>query len=373
MVDVERWKNLNMAVSNDKSALERSMDSHQGALRALIFLAGFLAAFQPSMAAAQSVDEFYRGKRIRLVVGSAGGGGYDAFARTMVRYLGRHIPGNPSFVVDNMPGGGGLLSANYLYNVAPRDGLVIGMVERGSAMEPIVNAKLGRARFDSRQFNWIGSPTQEVGLVMVRQPSPIQEIDDLKNVPLIVSSTTHTAPTSVYPRILNNLFGTRFKVIEGYKSSRDALLALERGEVEGHVSGASSGILRAQIAPWIAERKIKIMMQLGLTKDVAYPDTILVTELATSSEDHEILALMFAQQVLPFPLMAPPDVPADRVDALRHAFDATMRDAGFLEDAQRQNLKIDPVSGVQIHALLDRLYATPAAVIERFSDLSGDK
>jgi tripartite-type tricarboxylate transporter receptor subunit TctC len=336
-------------------------------------LIALLAAFQPFAAAAQSADDFYRAKRIRLVVGSAGGGGYDAFARAMVRYLGRHIPGNPSFVVENMPGGGGLLSANYLYNVAPRDGLVIGMVERGSVMEPIVNAKVGRARFDSRQFNWIGSPTQEVGLVMVRQPSPIKVIDDLKKVPLIVSSTTHTAPTSVYPRVLNNLFGTRFKVVEGYKSSRDALLALERGEVEGHVSGASSGILRAQIAPWIADGKIKIMMQLGLTKDVAYPDATLVNELATSSEDREILALMFAQQVLPFPLLLPPEVPVDRVEMLRHAFDATMKDAGFLEDTQRQNLKVDPVSGVQIHALLDKLYATPAAVIDRFAELSGDK
>ena len=271
---------------------------HQKAAKILIFLVGFWAAFHPFAAGAESLDDFYRGKRIRLIIGSAGGGGYEAFARSMVRHLGRYIPGNPSFVVENMPGGGGLLSANYLYNIAPRDGLVIGMVERGSAMEPIVNAKLGRARFDSRKFNWIGSPTQEVGLVVVRQPSPIKAVDDLKKVQLIVSSTTHTAPTAVYPRVLNNLFGTRFKVVEGYKSSREALLALERGEVEGHVSGASSGILRAQIDPWIADGKIKIMMQLGLTKDSAYPDAALVTELATSSEEREILALMFAQQVL---------------------------------------------------------------------------
>ncbi len=349
------------------------MSSYQTATRTVIFLVGFLAVFQPFTAAAESVGDFYRGKRIRLIIGSAGGGGYDAFARSMVRYLGRYVPGNPNFVVENMPGGGGLLSANYLYNIAPHDGLVIGMVERGSAIDPIVNAKLGRARFDSRKFNWIGSPTQEVGLVIVRQPSPIKVVDDLKKVQLIVSSTTHTAPTSVYPRVLDNLFGTKFKVVEGYKGSHEALLALERGEVEGHVSGASSGVLRAQIDPWIRDGKVKIMMQLGLAKDSAYPDAALVTEFATTSDEREILTLMFAQQVLAYPLLTPPDVPADRVEALRKAFDATMKDTGFLEDASRQNLKVDPVSGAQIHGLLDKLYNTPAAVIDRFADLSGDK
>jgi tripartite-type tricarboxylate transporter receptor subunit TctC len=349
------------------------MSSYRNATIAVIVLAGLLTTFQPLTVAAESVEEFYRAKRIKLIIGSGGGGGYDAFARLMVRYLGRHIPGDPSFVVENMPGGGGLLSANHLYNIAPRDGLVVGMVERGSAIEPIVNAKLGRARFDPRKFNWIGSPTQEVGLVIVRQPSPIKTVDDLKKVQLIVSSTTHTAPTSVYPRVLNNLFGTQFKVVEGYKGSHEALLALERGEVEGHVSGASSGVLRAQIDPWIRDGKAQVMMQLGLTKDSAYPDAALVTQLATTSEEREIMALMFAQQVLAYPLLTPPGVPADRVEALRNAFDATMKDAGFLENAKRQDLKVDPVSGAQIHELLDKLYATPAAVIDRFAELSGEK
>lgn len=349
------------------------MSSYRKTATILIFLAVSLSALHPFTATAQSVEEFYRGKRIKLIIGSAGGGGYDAFARSMVRHLGRHIPGNPTFVVENMPGGGGLLSANYLYNIAPHDGLVIGMVERGSAIEPIVNAKLGRAKFNSRQFNWIGSPTQEVGLVIVRQPSPIKTVDDLKKFQLIVSSTTHTAPTSVYPRVLDNLFGTRFKVVEGYKSSHEALLALERGEVEGHVSGASSGVLRAQIAPWVQDGKVKVMMQLGLTKNSAYPDAALVTELAKTPEERDILSLMFAQQVLAYPLLTPPGVPIELVEALRRAFDATMTDGSFLDDARKQDLKVDPVSGAQIRTLLDKLYATPAAVINRFADLSGEK
>jgi tripartite-type tricarboxylate transporter receptor subunit TctC len=338
-----------------------------------IVLVAALAAFLPAAATAQSVDDAYRGKRVRLVVGSAAGGAYDSFARAMIRHLGQYIPGNPNFVIENMPGGGGLLSANYLYNVASRDGLVIGMVERGSAIDPIINAKLGRARFDSRKFNWIGSPTQELGLVIVRQPSPIKTFEDLKTTPLIVSSTSHTAPTSVYPRVLNNLFGTRFKVIEGYKSSRDALFALERGEVEGHVSGASSGVLRAQIKPWIQDGKASVLTQLGLAKDPAYPDAALITAFATTSDEREILALMLAQQFMAYPLLTPPEVPADRVAALRNAFDATMKDAGFLNDTAQQGLQVKPAGGAEIEEMLVKLYATPPQVLDRFAELVGDR
>ncbi len=324
-------------------------------------------------ASAQSVEDFYHGKRIRLVVGSAAGGAYDAFARSLLRHIGRYVPGNPSFVVENQPGGGGLLSANYLYNIAPRDGSVLGMVERGSALDPIVNPKAGRARFDSRKFNWIGSPTQETGLVIVRQPSSVKTVDDLRRNQLIVSSTTHTAPTSIYPRLLGSLFGMRFKVVEGYKSSREALFAVERGEVEGHVSGASSGILRAQIAPWLAGGMVKILMQVGLAKDVAYPEATLVTELATTRAERDIVDLMCAQQVMAYPLLAPPDVPADRVAALRSAFDAVVKDADFLADARQQSLVVNPVGGEAIEAMLVRLYATPPEILDRFATLVGDK
>jgi len=189
--------------------------------------------------------------RIRLVVGSGPGGGYDVFARTMVRYLSHYIPGHPSFFIENKPGGGGLLSSNYLYNIAPKDGLVLGMVERAAATDPVVNAKLGLSKYDSRKFNWIGSPTQEIGLGILRLPSPIRTVDDLRHNELIVSSTTNSASSSIYPRLLNGVIGTRFKLIQGYKSSQEALIAVDRGEVAGHVAGASSGILRAQIAPWI--------------------------------------------------------------------------------------------------------------------------
>jgi tripartite-type tricarboxylate transporter receptor subunit TctC len=341
--------------------------------RGFLFIAGLaiLLALLPASVRADSAEEFYRGKRIRFIVGSAGGGGYESYSRTVMRVMARHIPGNPTYVVENMPGGGGLLAPIYLYNVSPRDGLEIGMVERAAALEPLINPDNGNAKFDGRKFNWIGSPQEEIGLTIVREPSPIHSLEDLKTHELILSGTNHTASPSVYPRLLNSLFGTRFKVIEGYKSSNEALLAVERGEVGGHSSGSSSGTWRGQVAPWLAEGKVRIVLQLGLKKDPTLPDVPLVTEFAHSESEREMLDLVFAQQSMAWPILAPPGVPADRVAALRAAFAATMRDPDFLASAQQQKLEIHPVSGSEIDALLARVYATPPEIVKRVTALVG--
>jgi tripartite-type tricarboxylate transporter receptor subunit TctC len=330
-----------------------------------------LAVASPTIAPAQSVADFYRGKTIRVIVGSEAGGGYDIYARSVMRLMSKYLPGNPGFVIDNMPGGGGLLAADYLYNIATRQGLDIGVVERGAPFEQLFNPGGDLAKFDAQKFNWIGSPEQEIGLAFLRLPSPIDNILDVRTHELVVSATTHTAPTSVYPRMLNTLFGMKFKVIEGYKSSQAALYALDRGEVEGHVSGASSGILRGQVAPWIASGEVKVILQLGLKKDKAYPDAPLVTELAQSEDQRQILDLLFAQQTISYPFVAPPDVPADRAAALREAFDATMKDPEFLADAQRQRLNVDPIGGGDIDLLLAKVEATPPAILKQVTDLLG--
>lgn len=332
------------------------------------------AAAWPGAVAAQSVGDFYQGKIIRVIVGSGAGGGYDIYARTAMRLMSKYIPGNPGFVIENMAGGGGLLAADYLYNIATRQGLDIGVLERGAPFEHLFNAKGNLAKFDAQKFNWIGSPEQEIGLAFLRLPSSIAAIDDIRTRELVVSATTHTAPTSVYPRMLDNLFGMKFKVIEGYKSSQEALYALDRGEVEGHVSGASSGILRGQVAPWIAAGKVKVILQLGLKKDPAYPDAPLATELAGTPEEHQILDLLFAQQTISYPFVAPPGVPADRVKALRDAFDATMKDPEFQAGAQRQRLQVDPIGGADIDLLLAKVENTPPAILKRVTDLlAGEK
>ena len=324
-------------------------------------------------AKAQSVEEFYHGKVVRVVVGSQAGGGYDIYARTVTRVMTRYMPGAPTFVIQNMPGGGGLLAANYLANIANQQGIEIGVVERGSLFERLFNGEKSLAKFDVRKFHWIGSPEQEVGLTFLRMPSPIARIEDLRTHELVVSATTHTASTSIYPRLLNTLFGTKFKVIEGYKSSQEALYALDRGEVEGHVSGASSGVMRNQVGPWLAAGHVKVIMQLGLRRDPTFPEASLVTDLARNESDRQILELVFAQQVTSYPFLAPPGVPADRVKALRDAFDATMKDAEFLDDSRRQRLAVDAVSGADIEALLDRVESTPPDLLARARDLlAGD-
>jgi tripartite-type tricarboxylate transporter receptor subunit TctC len=204
----------------------------------------------------------------------------------------------------------------------------------------------------------------------MRLPSAIGSMADLKTHELIVSGTTSAAAPSYYPRLMNKVLGTRFKVVDGYKSSQEALLALERGEVDGHCSGSSSSALRARIEPWIATGKVKILAQIGREKDPDYPDVPLILDLAGSQADRQVMEVALAQQVMAWPVVAPPGVPPERVKALREAFDATMQDPDFLAEAMREKLIINPVSGEKISALLDRMYALPKELLDRVAALS---
>jgi tripartite-type tricarboxylate transporter receptor subunit TctC len=337
-------------------------------LHAALWAAAF--CLLAATARAEPVEEFFAGKQIKFVVGSAGGGGYESYSRLLAPYLSRHLPGHPLFIMQEMPGAAGMVAANYLYNIARHDGSEIGMVGRGVGIEPLLDPKDKAPRYVASKFNWIGTPQQEVGLVFMRLPSPIATMADLKTRELIVSGTTSAAAPSYYPRLLNTLLGTRFKVVEGYKSSLEALLALERGEVDGHCSGSSSATLRARMEPLVAAGKVKIVAQLGREKDPDYPDVPLILDLAATPADRQILELAFTQQVMAWPLVAPPGVPAERIKALRDAFDATMRDPEFLAEAARQKLIINPVSGEKISTLLDRVYAMPKDVLDRVAALS---
>jgi tripartite-type tricarboxylate transporter receptor subunit TctC len=284
--------------------------------------------------------------------------------------MSRHLPGHPTFIMPNMPGAGGVIVANYLYNIAPRDGSEIGMLPRGAATQPLLDPKDTAPKYVATKFNWVGTPQQEVGLLIVRQSSPIRSLADVKTQELILASTSPVSPSSYYPTVMNKLLGTKFKVVEGYKSSQEALLALERGEVEGHSSGSSSGALRERIAPWIKEGKVKILAQIGIEKDRDFPDVPLIMELAATSDERRVMELVFTQQLMAWPISAPPGVPPDRVTALREAFDATMQDPEFLAEAARQKLAINPVSGKKIAELLDRVYATPQELLDRVTALS---
>ena len=331
---------------------------------------GLAAGAAHAQSGAQSVEQFYKGKQIKFMLGSAGGGGYDAYTRTIVRYMGRHIPGEPTFLVQNMPGAGGLVAANYIYNVAPKDGSEVGMTGRAAAIEALINPADKAVKFEATKFNWIGTPQQEIGVLLVATNTPVKTLEDLKTHELTASSTGRAAATSVYPRLMNNMFGTKFKVIEGYKSSQEGLLALERGEVTSHTSGGSSSAFRNRIEPWLKSGKVKMMMQLASEKDPTLPaDLPLIMDLARNDSDRQILELVLVQQVMGRPMMAPPGVPADRVRALRAAFDATMKDKDFLADCDKQDLEVNPVSGAQLNAMLERVYATPKPVIDKVAQL----
>jgi tripartite-type tricarboxylate transporter receptor subunit TctC len=220
------------------------------------------------------------------------------------------------------------------------------------------------------KFNWIGTPQQEVGLVLVRASSPVRTLDDLRTHEVVVSGTSPAAPPSFYPRLLNKLFGTRFKVVDGYKSSQEALLALERGEVDGHTSGSSAAPIRERIAPWLAEGKVRLVAIIGLERDPQYPAAPTVLELAKRPTERQILELVLTQQVMAWPVVMPPDVPAGRVRALRDAFDVSVKDPEFLADAAKQKLIINPVSGQALQDLLERVYATPKDILDLVTALS---
>jgi tripartite-type tricarboxylate transporter receptor subunit TctC len=319
---------------------------------------------------AQSVAEFYRGKRINLVTSASVGGGYDQYARLLAKHVQRYIPGEPAIIVQNMVGAEGLRAANFLYNIAPQDGTVIGGLSRNTGLARFYDFNNAGIQFDVRKFHWLGSPQQEVGLFILSTRSGLAAIGDLEQREVTISSTARNSPSSIYSRILNAAIGTKLKPIEGYDGSQACLMAIERGEVDAHVSGGSSAPFRARIAPWLKAGDAKVIMQMGMARDAAFPDVPTALEVVRTPRDRQLFEIAFAEQVMGRPFVLPPGVPGDRIVALRSAFDATMKDAAFLDDARRQHAEIDPVGGEEINALLDRVYAAPPEVVARIRELA---
>jgi tripartite-type tricarboxylate transporter receptor subunit TctC len=344
-------------------------ESHSNLSVALALIAGVVGTMAPVAAPAQTVEQFYSGKQVDLVIGGGVGGGYDFYGRLLAKYMGRHLPGHPTFVAQSMPGAGGVIAANYLYNIAPHDGSVIAIVGRAVTTQPLINPSDKGPKYVATKFNWIGTPEQECGILLVRLPSPIKSLEDLKQHELLVSGTTADAPPSFYPRLLNNLLGTKFKVIDGYMSSPAAILAVERGEVDGHLASSAAAPLRAQIDPWIKEGKIGILAQIGLAKDPQNGNAPLILDLVDTPTQMQIMDLVLTQQALAWPFLAPPGVPPERVKALRDAFDATMTDPEFLADAAQQKVGINPIGGAKINEMLEQIYASPKDVLALLATL----
>jgi len=309
---------------------------------------------------ADAVSDFYTGKQVRLLIGYSAGGGYDTYARLLARHLGKHIPGNPTVVPQNMPGAGSLRLANFLYNVAPKDGSVIGTFGRGIAMEPLLSG-VG-TQFDAREFSWLGSLNSETSLCTAWHTSDVKSMQDLATQELIVGGTGSGSDTVIFPTALRNLLDVNIRLISGYPGGNDVLLAMERGEVDGRC-GWSFSSLTSTRGDWIETERITILAQLALSKHPELPDVPLITEFAKTDEERMAMELIFARQVMGRPYLAPPGIPADRRTALRSALISVAQDPEFLRDAEQLQVELNPVSGEEVDALLARIYgASPGAI-----------
>jgi len=324
------------------------------ALAALLFLG--------TRGYAQTPAEFYRGKTVEIYVGYTVGGGYDLYARLLARHIGKHIPGNPTVIAKNMEGAASLRLANWLYQVAPKDGSVFGTIGRGTAFDPILGQK--GAQFDGTKFTWIGSANDEVSVCVAWYASGVTKFDDVLHKELTIGGTGPSDDTVQFPRVLNAVLGAKFNVVAGYPGGNDVILAMERGEVQGRCGWSWSSVKVTHKA-WIDERKINVLIQLSLSKHRDITDVPLITDLATTSEQKQIIKLIFARQVMGRPFLAPPGVPADRAEALRKAFMETMNDKDFLADAEKSQFEITPVSGERVQQLVSEIYQTPTDIARK--------
>ena len=323
----------------------------------LVTLIGVLAA---TAAGAQSAEQFYAGRTVNLIVGFNPGGAYDPYARSLARRLPKHLPGSPAIVVKNMQGAGSVLAANHLYNVSPKDGSEFGLIAGSAALEPMFGAR--PTQFDGQKFTWIGSANDEPGVCVAWHSAPFVRAADLfdKELVLGASGTSNLD----FPLALNAVLGTRLKLVRGYNGTSSIMLAIERGEVQG-MCGMVYAAVKAAHPDWLRERKVRTLMQIGLERNPKMGDVPFVMDFARSEDDKRVLRLLVGWTIMGRPFLAPPGIPEDRKLALRRAFDATMKDPAFLEDAARQRLDIAAISSEAIDKFLQDAYGTPKALVER--------
>jgi tripartite-type tricarboxylate transporter receptor subunit TctC len=340
--------------------------------RFLLTLGVALCAALPAQSQAQAQDDvaaFYKGKVVRLLVGIGVGSGYDINARLLARHLPKYIPGNPSVIVQNQPGAGSLTMTNQLYAGGPFDGTAIGASFNGLPTTPLLQP--AGARFEAVKLNWVGSTNRETQAMYVWHTAPVGKLSDLTSIEMVVGAQAPGSTQYDYPKLAEKLFGWKVKVITGYEATPKIHLAMERGEVHG--TWANWSTLKAISEQWIKDKKIRILAQWALRKHPEMPDVPLILELAKTPEQKQSLDLALARLEFGRPFFMPPNVPADRVNAIRRAFDATMKDKEFLEEANKLKIEIDPLSGEQVAALIEQIYKTPTATVERVRDAMAPK
>lgn len=327
-------------------------------------------ALMSGPALADPVADFYRGKTIELAIGAAPAGGYDLAGRTVANVMSRHIPGNPTIIVRNMPGATGLIMTNYLFNVAKRDGTVIGMPTSNIPLEPRLNLLSpdgSNVKFDLKQFSWIGTPLQEPQVTWVWHTVRATTIEDLKQNVVLMGATTASADNYILPLLVNQLLGTKMKVFAGYQGQNEINLAVERGEAQGNNTGLSN--LTVNKADWLRDGKIRILLQFASERLATLQAVPTVTELASSESDRELLRFYILKFNMARPLALPPNVPPERIAALQSAFEATMKDPDYLAEAQRIGLDTNWLGGEDVAKLVRQIQETPQPVVDRLRDL----
>ena len=304
--------------------------------------------------------DFYQGKTLTIIVGFSVGGGYDMTARLYSRHYSRHLPGNPQVVVSNMPGAGSVVAATNLYGAQPQDGTRIGIVAGGAVIEPLLGAQ---AKYDARKLQWIGGRSVEPSICAVWHESPVKTMQDAMKTEVIVGASGPGSRTLTYPKLLNELIGTKFKVVTGYPGSNEIRLAMERKEVGGQC-GLAWGTAKTRLPDWLAERKLTLLTQFGLTRASDLPDVPLAADFAKNERDRKAIEFLESDAILAWPLFAPPATPAERMAELRTGFSAMLKDAEFLSDAQKQGLDVEEVTGAALQKVIDDLYATPSEVLD---------
>src|ERR1700689_1014352 len=312
------------------------------------------------LACAAGVEDFYKSRNVTLIVGDSVGGGYDAYARLLGRYFGKHVPGNPAIIPEQMTGAGSLRSANFIYSVAAKDGSVVGKFSRSMGISPLID----KAEFDSRKFTWLGSVTDDNTICLTSSASSIKTWNDFLKIPSKFGGEGAGADPDIWTLLYKNVFGAKAQLVSGYPGTNDTVLAMERGEIDG-LCGISWSTIKSRHPEWLTSQSVNIIVQAALQKEPEIASVPLATDLTKTPEQLQIIKLLLVSQAMARPFAAPPDIPADRKAALISAFDATMKDTDFLAEAQKLSFDVRPVSSTAIDAMLAEVYQTPKDVIAR--------
>ena len=315
--------------------------------------------------AGQLGGDTFAGKSVAMIIGFGPGGGYDLWGRTVGRHIGRHLPGAPTVIPQNMPGAGSYAAASYIFNIAPKDGSVLGIIARDAALGPLSGAT--GARFDPTRLSWIGTPTKETNVCVAYHTSQVKSVLDLYDKQLIVGDTGPGTGTRSYPKALNELLGMKFKLVGGFPASSDVFLAMERGEVEGICESLDS--IKIRRPDWIPTRKISILFQGGAEPNPELDGVPFVLDLALTGEQRQAIEFLYAGQGIGRPFVAPPDLPPDRLKMLRDAFKATMTDPAFVAEAQKSKLDLEPEDGEHLAVLIAKIYATPKPIVDKITGM----